>query len=387
MLMREMEAGHKLIVWISPTGAGKTAGACIYFVTKALERHLQGLFTNLMFCGPSIGQFMENTEEIFMDICEQYEIPFDSSAGARAHYSFGDFARARIVGGDNIRSAKRAMGASTLFNWIDEAPHVHPDTIDAVITRNRTDDAVTLLTGNAESPYNAVNQKYIEADLPYTKFFEVDFYDNQHIGDKQREFLESGALSDHAYKRLIKNQWVPAEGLVYPITADMIKKREFEPWGVVAFDLGIEGTTAALLFVQYTDGTYHIADEYYHNGRKQGVLTDDEHLGRITSKWDVDYFIVDPSAASFRATARRSGYVVRNADNDIESGIQAVLQGLHRKQLTIEPTCVNLLTEASAYHYNEQTDKPVKKNDHACDAMRYGARFLLPHIRTMLYAT
>lgn len=380
-LLHELTQGYKLVVWISPTGQGKTVGMCIATVELALDRAERGLTSRMMFASPTIGQFIDNTEEIFQDVCDQYGVKFRSRMGSRSAYFIGDFGYARIVGGNDVAAVKRAMGASTILNWVDEAPHTANDVIDAIITRNRKDDAITILTGNAENPFSPIKLKYVDNTPPDTLFFEVDYFDNQHYGDKQREFLLApGVLSEHMKKRLIDNVWAPAEGLVYPVENWMLTDTpiEKEPWGVVSYDEGISGITGALLWVQTGYDTWEIAEEYYHKASNT-LQTIESHLYAMMNRWNMEYIIIDPTAAAMRAQAMSSGVPVVSADNRVEEGIQSVNNALHRGRVKINQRCVNLLTEMSAYAYNPQTDKPVKRNDHLCDALRYGCMRLAPN--------
>ena len=69
------------------------------------------------------------------------------------------------------------------------------------------------------------------------------------------------------------------------------------------------------------------------------------------------------------------------ADNAILPGIDLVTTLLHpvelrpgliRPSLRIHASCRNLRRELVSYVYDDKTGKPVKENDHAVDAFRYG---------------
>jgi phage terminase large subunit len=44
--------------------------------------------------------------------------------------------------------------------------------------------------------------------------------------------------------------------------------------------------------------------------------------------------------------------------------------------LTVDPSCVNTISEFESYQYPDgrrgNSDNPIKENDHAMDALRYG---------------
>jgi phage terminase large subunit len=106
-------------------------------------------------------------------------------------------------------------------------------------------------------------------------------------------------------------------------------------------------------------------------------------LVRINQKYRPDGFYVDPSAAGLIAEMQTLGLPVHGANNDISQGIQVVkarlvVRGDGLPGLTVEPDCIETISEYEAYvwardKHGEPLDKPLKENDHAMDAARYGA--------------
>ena len=85
---------------------------------------------------------------------------------------------------------------------------------------------------------------------------------------------------------------------------------------------------------------------------------------------------IDPAAASLKLELSRRGFPVRNAKNDVVNGIRLTGSLLENKILKVSPVCFNLLKEAKGYVWDAKKqeygeDAPIKKNDHAMDAMRY----------------
>ena len=67
---------------------------------------------------------------------------------------------------------------------------------------------------------------------------------------------------------------------------------------------------------------------------------------------------------------------VLNADNDVENGIQLTDTWLSNEIVVISPNCHWTTGELNNYIWDikmqeKGEDKPVKINDHACDALRY----------------
>lgn len=83
-----------------------------------------------------------------------------------------------------------------------------------------------------------------------------------------------------------------------------------------------------------------------------------------------EYF-ADPSGLQQIQELRAKNLNVRSADNDVAIGIERVTQRGKSGRLKISPECRNLISESETYHYNEDTEKPIKEHDHAVDALRY----------------
>lgn len=121
-------------------------------------------------------------------------------------------------------------------------------------------------------------------------------------------------------------------------------------------------------------------DEYYYNSRKEGYQrTDEEHyaeLEKLAGDHYIEYVIIDPSAASFKATIKRHGkFYVKSAKNDVINGIRTTSQMLSNGRIKIGVKCKASQEEFGMYRWDEkaEVDKVVKENDHAMDDIRYFA--------------
>lgn len=91
----------------------------------------------------------------------------------------------------------------------------------------------------------------------------------------------------------------------------------------------------------------------------------------------------DPSEPEHIATVKEHGVPeMRAAPNDVMPGLEAVATMLKPVQrrgdtsrgdpaLYIHRGCRNLREELSSYRYRDDSEKPIKENDHAVDALRY----------------
>ena len=150
----------------------------------------------------------------------------------------------------------------------------------------------------------------------------------------------------------------------------------------MSLDYGTQNAFAALMWAR-VGATWHVAGEYRYSGRDEG-----------RQKTDADYvedmrafaaglprgtrFFADPSAASFIAAMRRAGFKVYKARNDVMDGIRETGACMARGDVRVWSGCEGLVRELSGYRWDsrEGDDRPVKVEDHSCDALRYGVASL-----------
>ena len=104
-------------------------------------------------------------------------------------------------------------------------------------------------------------------------------------------------------------------------------------------------------------------------------------LEELHREWGVGPVGCDPSDKRGVLDLRKDGIDAVPADNDVDGGIRTVKDLLTNGQLVIHQRCAQLLEEFGAYRYNPSTGRPVDKNDHLLDAMRYGVMAYLDVFR------
>lgn len=182
-----------------------------------------------------------------------------------------------------------------------------------------------------------------------------------------------------ARQRLVEGEWVAAEGLVYPFDRTVHVRQRSGPFRrtVIGCDWGFTNPAAVLAVGMDDAGRLHVIDELYTRGM---VSTEFVTRARaMAQQHGAESVMVDPSAASVIEEMRRAGLNAIPANNDVRSGIAVVAKrfpadGTGTPGITIAPCCENLIRELEAYQWQgKDKDKPVKCNDHACDALRYAA--------------
>lgn len=286
----------------------------------------------------------------------------------------------RIFGGHDERSQDAVQGMTAAGMLLDECALMPRSFIEQCTARCSVDGSMYFFNCNPANPANFVKAELIDkAAEKRLKYLHFVMDDNPVLSDEYKE-RAARQYSGIFRRRYILGEWCQAEGLVYQdfadgeLETDCTATKADRCW--VSVDYGISNPFVALLWT-VRDGVAYCCDEYSHDGRKSGRLTDQEHYDRmremIAGRY-VDGIVVDPSATSFIETVLRSGeYRVDGADNHVNEGIANVSTAMSTGCLRISKRCKTLLQELGEYRWDERAkaDRVVKENDHACDAMRY----------------
>lgn len=405
LLFQAMVCGqfHTIIAYGSIRG-GKTVGMALAGVSLALYNEQNGLGNGqYLIGGRSLGHILVTQRTYWKDVCESLGVDFKEVGGNYPHFRIGS-SYFYLKGGADADSFKEINGWTLTAAFLDEATLLNETFVKTAQQRLSFGHSLLMMVSNTDSPFHWLRQKYIlmpsfasitldpttPQDGPsklaearktglHALGIETNFYDNHHYDDSRRQQLleEDG---DWFARRMIHSEWNTPTGLVYTIDqAHLTDREDLGIVGTVSFDLGLAGTTAALLWVRDGKGNRVVADEYYHVADIEGVLSDDQHLDRLQARWKFNTIVGDPSAVSTRQAALKRGILWLNADNEINAGVAHHVNSLLRQgKVAIHEKCVKLLTEAASYHWNEKTEKPEKQFDHACDCLRYGAQHFFP---------
>lgn len=148
--------------------------------------------------------------------------------------------------------------------------------------------------------------------------------------------------------------------------------------------------------------------EFYHSGRDSGKqkspsdyakelieFTDALHEEYSCSAF---YVFIDPSAKGLAEEikrlamqSRQYGIIIKDADNDVAVGIQRVQKCLTYHIMSMSEKQENLIREMGTYEYDPKSieagkEKPLKIDDHCCDAWRYLTMGLWDKIKYFLPA-
>lgn len=195
-------------------------------------------------------------------------------------------------------------------------------------------------------------------------------------------------------KRYLMGSFEHSEGMVYPNFAKTI----IDPFEIpknwercISLDHGLRNPTAVIfLAIDPKEGIAYQYQEYY----KPNTLVP-AHAEALKPMFDeipqglIRHMVIDPSARnksdpvngkSVQALYAEYDLFFQPGNNEIEAGILRVNSYIERGKLKVFRTCANTIKEGLAYKFPEVTmddndknldEKPVKKDDHAMDSLRY----------------
>ena len=277
-------------------------------------------------------------------------------------------------GGESELSAKQIQGLTCHSGLFDEVTLFPRSFYEMGLSRLSFSDSKLWASCNPEGPTHYI-KKALD-DGKFDKVFDFQFKDNPTLSVETRRRLET--LYDGVfYERKIKGVWAAAEGLIFPnfkltTTAGPYSLKKT----AIGVDVGNSSTSALLCLATYENDKHRIIDETTLKGRRGSGRTDDEicqAVAKMAVDHDSEIVIIDPSAAStyeaLRAFPQRK-WRVKRAKNAVIPGIRHCGAALASGKVTIDPKCKNLIEELEGYQWGPE-ERPIKANDHHCDAIRY----------------
>lgn len=291
-----------------------------------------------------------------------------------------------IIGANDERAESKIRGMTLAGSYGDEITLWPESFFRQLMLRHSIKGSKFFGTTNPDSPYHWLKSEYIdkahELDM---RVFHFELTDNLALDSAYIEALKR-EYTGLWYKRFILGLWVMAEGVIYDMWDDgkhlftkvPEKVYEYQVW----CDYGTHNPCVFLLVAKESGPRYWVLKEYYYNSRETGrQKTDrqycDDLLAFVGDK-PISRVIIDPSAASFITEIQQSTRLpVVKAKNDVLDGIRETAKALENGQLRVHESCQNTRREFASYVWDDRSqkhgeDKPMKVNDHAMDAIRYG---------------
>lgn len=179
-------------------------------------------------------------------------------------------------------------------------------------------------------------------------------------------------------------------GAVYPVPLDdvVLTQRDAaklmpmpSTWKYIyGLDVGWNKTAAIFLAHDVENDIVYVYDEYY-----QGKREPELHAMHIKARGDWQVGVIDPASAGSNQKDGEQLWRIyrqpplslklRQANNEVEAGVQRIWSRLSSGRLKFFPNTFNLQNEYLLYRRDEH-GKIVKEHDHALDALRYAMNSL-----------
>ena len=232
----------------------------------------------------------------------------------------------------------------------------------------------------------------------------VDMAENPYISPSEVALFLDGLEPDEREARG-HGKFVQMGGLIYkhfdpkPGGKHVLDTEKFEiprDWLIIAsLDHGFNNPTAWLWHAVSPDGRVVTFHEHYKSGMVVEQHAAEVHRFNKTLGRTPDYYIGDPSirntdpitGTSIHQEYAKYGIPIVLANNDVKAGIQKVARFMNPRAngqplWSVTKSCTFLVRELTKYRWKTYAskkaqfqhnafDEPHKKDDHACDSLRY----------------
>jgi len=244
----------------------------------------------------------------------------------------------------------------------------------------------TLLTTKGRAVFastpNGFNDFYYLANIAQKDerwfYSHATSYDNP-LNDEQWLNEKKESMPEDRFAQEYLADFRKQEGLVYKEFnrgVHVYDEREIDEDTIIgAVDFGFVNPFAFLKAKRDKRGTYWFFHETYLTGK-----TDAQIAELVASHHDLTKVYPDPeNQGAIKELRDRHVNVmeVNKGKDSVITGISKIRELLKQRRIRIHRSCVNLIWEFETYHYPKakeglnDSEVPVKENDHALDALRY----------------
>lgn len=375
------ESTHRFNIWVGAVSSGKTFSSIEAFI-RDLKSGPPG---DAMIIGVNRTAIQRN---ILTHLYKRLGFPCPTEKTSMAKlYNRNVW----FVGAPDVSAVSTIQGSTLALAYVDEATNLPEPFWKMLESRLRVPGAKLLATCNPEGPSHWLKKDYIdkkELDLVHWNF---TLDDNPVLDEAYKSQLKA-SYTGMWYNRYILGEWALAHGAIfdcYDQDNEYIRDYPSPNYYIVGIDYGTTNATAATLIAvsprQWPQ--LRVEKEYYYDSAVNGRSKTDDELVRDIKDFigykNVSAIYVDPAAASFKIALRRADMPVVDANNDVLLGIKTLSKFISGKNLLIHKGCKILREQVQSYAWDSKAadrgeDKPIKKSDHAVDALRYACVSAFP---------
>jgi PBSX family phage terminase large subunit len=375
------EATHRFNIWVGAVRSGKTFASIERFVEDLKE----GPPGDAMVIGVNRTSIQRN---ILTHLYKKLGFPCPTEKSQKSVLYGRDV---WFVGAPDVSAVSTIQGSTLALAYVDEATNLPEPFWKMLESRLSVPGAKLIATCNPEGPAHWLKKDYIDnpkLDLVHWNF---SLEDNPTLDKAFKEQLKASYYGLW-YNRYILGEWTLTSGAVYDCydhTNEYDHPFPAPSYYVVGIDYGTTNATAAVLCAVTPNKwpQIRVEAEYYYDSAKRGRSKTDQELVRDIKDFigykNVSAIYVDPAAASFKIALRQAEFPVLDANNDVLLGIKICSKFIGGKNIVIQKGCTTLREQLQSYAWDSKAadrgeDKPVKKDDHCADALRYAVCSAFP---------
>lgn len=283
------------------------------------------------------------------------------------------------------------QGKTMSLCYCDEMTLYPESIIDMIDTRLSNPHSMGFASMNPSHPKHKLKEWIDKAEAGdenyYSLYFNLD--DNPYVDESYKQRIRD-SLSGLFYKRNYLGLWCLAEGSIFDFFDVKLHTCPRPPcaaeYWVAGIDYGSVNPFCCIL-VGVSTGRYTqtgkqmwVEKEFYWDPKKTGrqkvnsEFADD--VASFLEPYAIKNIYIDPSAEAFQLELRKRGLHVVHANNDVANGIQMMTSEMRNGNLLVCTECTNTIREIQSYVWDPKAasrgyDEPLKKEDHAIDALRY----------------
>lgn len=295
------------------------------------------------------------------------------------------------IGAKDEGAYKIIQGRTLSLAYCDEMTLYPDNIIDVIDTRLSLPESTGFASMNPTHPRHKIKSWIDRAEDGDPNYYSLHFTldDNPFLEESYKRRIKN-SVSGVFYKRNYLGLWCLAEGAVFDFFEKDLHVVKRPPCAAEYWIAGIDFGTAnpfACVLIGVNTGKYiqsskrlWVEKEYYWDPKKEGRQKTNSEFAEDVKRFLEDYAVkaiyLDPSAEAFQLELRRVGLHPVHANNSVFNGLQMLSSEIGKGSLVICDCCPNLIREMESYVWDPKSvedgeDEPIKKNDHAIDALRY----------------
>ena len=366
---------------------GKTVGSLWAFLVECDKCPDSQIFM----VGHSSETIYENAVKLIFE-SPQFALfrPFCSWSPGNRVLTYKD-KRIKILGAKDEGAVGSFQGKTMSLVYCDEITLYPQSIIEMIDSRLSCPWSKGYATMNPTYPDHII-KKWIdlgnEGDKNYYSLhFTLD--DNPFVDDDYKNRLKNMSTGIF-FKRNYLGLWCLAEGSIFDFFDQKVHVVNRPPaaaeYWIAGIDYGIANACACLLIgistgqKTQTGKRLWVEAEYYWDckskGRQKLVSELANDIYDFLEPYALKAIYCDPSALAMKLELQRKGLHIVDGDNDVYNGIEVMTNEMQKGNLYVLKDCKNLIREIQQYVWDSKKakmgeDEPVKKGDHAVDALRY----------------